>query len=68
MLRVVSGKTGHVEVYDVDFTGGALYYEAMVKFFFQFHDPTTLNKQGKISLDFLCVGIEVVSLGTLVSV
>ena len=46
---VCSGVTGHVEVFDCDFTGGAPYYEAMVRFFFQFHDPTTTNKQGNDS-------------------
>jgi peptide-methionine (S)-S-oxide reductase len=43
---VCTGKTGHVEVYDVEFTGGAEYFEAMIKFLFMFHDPTTLNRQG----------------------
>jgi peptide-methionine (S)-S-oxide reductase len=43
---VCSGSTGHVEVYDLEFEGGADYYEAIVRFFFQFHDPTTFNKQG----------------------
>ncbi len=44
--EVCSGATGHVEVYNFQFTGGAPYYEELVKFFFQFHDPTTLNRQG----------------------
>ncbi len=43
---VCSGSTGHVEVYNLEFTGGADFYEALVRFFFQFHDPTTFNKQG----------------------
>jgi peptide-methionine (S)-S-oxide reductase len=43
---VCTGKTKHVEVYDVEFTGGAAYFEAMIKFFFMFHDPTTFNRQG----------------------
>jgi peptide-methionine (S)-S-oxide reductase len=46
---VCTGVTGHVEVYDCEFTGGAPFYEAMVRFFFQFHDPTTMNKQGNDS-------------------
>ena len=33
-------------MYDLEFQGGEEYYEAMVRFFFQFHDPTTVNKQG----------------------
>jgi peptide-methionine (S)-S-oxide reductase len=43
---VCTGTTGHVEVYDCEFTGGMAFYEKMVRFFFQFHDPTILNKQG----------------------
>jgi len=43
---VCTGKTGHVEVYNCEFTGGELYYEAIIRYFFQFHDPTTLNRQG----------------------
>ena len=43
---VCTGTTGYVEVYDLEFQGGEAYYEAMVRFFFQFHDPTTFNKQG----------------------
>lgn len=46
---VCTGVTGHVEVYDCEFTGGAAYYEAIIRFFFQFHDPTTMNKQGNDS-------------------
>ena len=46
---VCTGKTNHVEVYDVTFTGGAAYFEAMIKFFFMFHDPTTMNRQGNDS-------------------
>lgn len=42
---VCSGRTGHVEVYDFTFTGEAAYYEALVRFFFQFHDPTTQDSQ-----------------------
>lgn len=44
--EVCSGITGHVEVYNLKYTGGAETYESLVKFFFQFHDPTTLNRQG----------------------
>ncbi len=43
---VCSGRTGHVEVFEFSFTGGAEYYEALVQFFFQFHDPTTQDRQG----------------------
>ena len=44
--EVCSGSTGHVEVYNLKFTGGNEAYEALTRFFFQFHDPTTLNSQG----------------------
>ena len=44
--EVCSGTTGHVEVYDFEYTGGLEYYESLVRFFFQFHDPTTMNRQG----------------------
>lgn len=44
--EVCSGATGHVEVYDFEYSGGLLYYEALVRFFFQFHDPTTVKRQG----------------------
>lgn len=41
-----TGATGHVEVYDFTFEGGEKAYEDLVKHFFMFHDPTTLNRQG----------------------
>ena len=47
--QVCSGSTGHVEVYAVRFRPEAAdgdAYRELVKFFFQFHDPTTLNRQG----------------------
>jgi peptide-methionine (S)-S-oxide reductase len=44
--QVCSGTTGHVEVYNLKYTGGNEAYEALTRFFFQFHDPTTLNRQG----------------------
>jgi peptide-methionine (S)-S-oxide reductase len=47
--EVCSGATGHVEVYDFEFSGGEEIFEELVKFFFQFHDPTTFNKQGNDS-------------------
>lgn len=43
---VCLGHTGHIEVFDFEFSGGAAYYEALVRFFFQFHDPTTRKRQG----------------------
>lgn len=44
--EVCRGTTGHVEVYCFEFTNGADTYEELVKFFFQFHDPTTPDRQG----------------------
>lgn len=45
-MQVCTGTTGHVEVYDLKFEGGETAYENLVKHFFMFHDPTTLNRQG----------------------
>lgn len=47
---VCTGVTGHVEVYHFEFKGGEEMYENLVKFFFQFHDPTTLNKVSAIEI------------------
>lgn len=44
--EVCSGSTGCVEVYDLTYEGGADMYRELVRFFFQFHDPTTMNQQG----------------------
>ena len=44
--QVCTGGTKHVEVYDVKFAGGAAFFEAMLKFYFMFHDPTTRDRQG----------------------
>jgi peptide-methionine (S)-S-oxide reductase len=46
LLQVCSGATGHVEVYELEYVGGDVAYEQLVRWFFQFHDPTTLNSQG----------------------
>ena len=42
--EVCSGKTGHVEVLHLRFNNKIVKYEELVKFFFTFHDPTTMNK------------------------
>lgn len=43
---VCTGRTGHVEVYHFHFNGGEEEFENIVRHFFTFHDPTTLNRQG----------------------
>lgn len=43
--QVCSGVTGYVEVLNVTLQNPALLPE-LIQFFFQFHDPTTLNRQG----------------------
>lgn len=43
---VCTGKSGHVEVFYLEYDPSEETFEALVRFFFQFHDPTTLNKQG----------------------
>jgi len=46
--EVCSGATGHVEVYKVQFKADAAgeNFRELVKWFYQFHDPTTPNRQG----------------------
>jgi len=44
--EVCTGSTGHVEVYDLTFDGNEQTYEDLVKHFFKFHDPTTVDRQG----------------------
>ncbi|CAM9611306.1 unnamed protein product, partial [Ectocarpus fasciculatus] len=44
--EVCSGRTGHVEVYDVEYSGGGEVLKKLCRHFFSFHDPTTLNRQG----------------------
>jgi len=44
--QVCSGQTGYVEVLFVELNDPETTFEPLVKFFFQFHDPTTKNRQG----------------------
>ena len=44
--EVCTGETNHTEVVKLDFDPEIISYEKIIKYFFEFHDPTTLNSQG----------------------
>ena len=44
--EVCTGETNHAEVVKLDFDPEIISYEKIIKFFFEFHYPTTLNSQG----------------------
>jgi peptide-methionine (S)-S-oxide reductase len=44
--KVCTGTTGHAEVIQVTFDPQIISFEELLKVFFTFHDPTTLNRQG----------------------
>jgi peptide-methionine (S)-S-oxide reductase len=44
--QVCTGTTGHAEVVRVTFNPREVSYEELLRIFFSFHDPTTLNRQG----------------------
>ena len=44
--EVCTGTTGHAEVVKIEFDGNIISYEKIINLFFDFHDPTTLDRQG----------------------
>ncbi|WP_440928509.1 peptide-methionine (S)-S-oxide reductase MsrA [Candidatus Pelagibacter sp.] len=44
--EVCTGTTNHAEVVKLDFDPKVISYEKILEYFFEFHDPTTLNSQG----------------------
>ena len=44
--EVCTGTTNHAETVKLEFDPEVITYEQIIKRFFEFHDPTTLNSQG----------------------
>ena len=43
---VCTKTTGHAEAIEIEYDKSVTYYRALLEFFFQIHDPTTLDRQG----------------------
>lgn len=41
-----TGKTGHAEAIEIVFDPSVMSYEKLLRWFFQIHDPTTVDRQG----------------------
>jgi len=44
--EVCSGKTNHAEVVKIEFNNSIISYEQVLNYFFEIHDPTTVDRQG----------------------
>ena len=44
--EVCTGETEHAEVVKLTYDPKKISYEKIIEYFFKFHDPTTLNRQG----------------------
>jgi methionine-S-sulfoxide reductase len=44
--EVCTGKTDHAEVVKLEFDPKIITYQEILEYFFEIHDPTTLNSQG----------------------
>ena len=44
--EVCSGRTNHAEVVKLGFDPEIISYEKIIRYFYEIHDPTTLNSQG----------------------
>ena len=44
--EVCTGKTNHAEVVKIEFDSSKISYEDILNYFFEIHDPTTIDRQG----------------------